>query len=279
MITMVQQVTMPSVFVSHGSPMVALGAGPYQDALAQFGRSVRPCAIVVISAHWGSGKTISVTSVKHNATIHDFGGFPAPLYELTYNAPGDPALASDIVRLLPENGFHPATTTDRGLDHGTWIPLRLMYPEADIPVVAMSVPLELSPEELYRLGRALAPLRDQGVMILGSGGIVHNLRLVRFADPQAPVERWAAEFDRWFRDAVEQNKVADLFGYARAGPHAQLAVPTLEHFAPVFVVLGAASDPKEVTTIYAGFEHGNISMRSFALLGEVSPARAGSSSL
>ena len=148
MTPVVQQVSVPSVFVSHGSPMVALQAGPYQDALAQFGRSVRPCAIVSISAHWGSGKTISVTSIKRNTTIHDFGGFPAPLYELTYNAPGDPELASDIVGLLQENGFHAATTTNRGLDHGTWIPLRLMYPEADIPVVAMSVPLQLSPKEL-----------------------------------------------------------------------------------------------------------------------------------
>jgi len=276
MTPVVQQVSLPSVFVSHGSPMVALEAGPYQDALAQFGRSVRPCAIVAISAHWGSDETISVTGVKRNTTIHDFGGFPAPLYELTYNAPGDPELASDIVGLLQENGFHAATTAHRGLDHGTRIPLRLMYPEADIPVVAMSVPLQRSPKEPYKIGQALAPLRQQGVMILGSGGIVHNLRLVHFADPQAQVERWAAEFDRWFRDAVEQNKLADLLSYEHAGPHAQLAVPTFEHFAPVFVVLGAASDPKEVTTTYEGFEHGNISMRSFALLEEVSPAKAGS---
>jgi 4,5-DOPA dioxygenase extradiol len=223
----VQQVTMPSAFVSHGSPMVALEAGPYQDALAQFGRSVRPCAIVAISAHWGSGKTVSVTNVKRNTTIHDFGGFPAPLYELTYNAPGDPKLASHIGRLPQENGFQAATSADRGLDHGTWIPLQLMYPEADIPIVAMSIPLKLSPEELYKIGRVLAPLREQGVMIFGSGGIVHNLRLVHFANPQAPTERWAAEFDRWFGNMVEQNNLADLFSYEQAGPHAQLAVPDI----------------------------------------------------
>ena len=271
-----QPVTMPSVFVSHGSPMVALEAGPYQDALAQFGRNVRPCAIVAISAHWGGGKIISVTSVQRNTTIHDFGGFPAPLYELTYNAPGDPQLSSHIVRLLQENGFQTASSTDRGLDHGAWIPLQLMYPEADIPVVAMSIPLQLSPQELYKIGQALAPLREQDVMIFGSGGIVHNLRLVHFTDPRAPVEPWAAEFDRWFGNTVEQRQLADLFNYEQAGPHAQLAVPTFEHFAPVFVVLGAVSDPQEVTTIYEGFEHGNISMRSFALLEEVSPAKAGS---
>jgi aromatic ring-opening dioxygenase catalytic subunit (LigB family) len=136
---------------------------------------------------------------------------------LTYNAPGDPELASHIVGLLQENGFQAATSADRGLDHGAWIPLQRIYPEADIPIVAMSIALELSPEELYKIGQALAPLREQGVMILGSGGIVHNLRLVHFADPQAPVERWAAEFDRWFGNMVEQNNLADLFNYEQAG--------------------------------------------------------------
>src|SRR5215469_16424012 len=129
-----QQLTMPAVFVSHGSPMVAIQSGPYQDALAQFGRGIRPRAIVVISAHWGTGRTISVTGNKRHTTIHDFGGFPAPLYELAYNAQGDADLASHIVKLLGESGFDATSTTDRGLDHGTWIPLRLVYPETEIPV-------------------------------------------------------------------------------------------------------------------------------------------------
>ena len=199
-----QPSTIPAVFVSHGSPMVAIQTGPYQDALAQFGRTVRPRAILAISAHWGSSTTISVAGVARNRTICDFGGFPALLYELTYSAPGDPELASHIVGLLNEHGFQAAVTNDRGLDHGTWIPLRLMYPEADIPFVRMSVPLQLTPEELFKIGQALAPFHEQGVMILGSGGIVHNLRLVHFEDRDFPVERWAAEFDRWFADAVEQ---------------------------------------------------------------------------
>jgi 4,5-DOPA dioxygenase extradiol len=179
------------------------------------------------------------------------------------------------VGLLNEHGFQAAVTNDRGLDHGTWIPLRLMYPEADIPVIAMSVPLQLTPEELFKIGQALAPLREQGAMILGSGGIVHNLRLVHFEDRDFPVERWAAEFDRWFGDTVEQRNFSDLFSYRDAAPHAQLAVPTFEHLAPVFVVLGAGSDAEKVTTIYKGFEHGNVSMRSFVMFEEVSPAKAG----
>jgi len=263
--TAVQPIRAPSVFVSHGSPIVALQSGPYQDALAQFGRSVRPRAIVAISAHWGSGRTVSVTDTQWHTTLHDFAGFPAQLYDLTYNAPADPKLASHIVGALNKAGFQAGITKDRGLDHGVWIPLRLMYPEADIPVVALSVPLQLSPEELYKVGQTLASLREQGVMIFGSGGIVHNLRLVQFEDKNFPVERWAAEFDRWFRDAMEQKNPAELFNYRNVAPHGQLDVPTFEHFAPVFVVLGAGSETGRVTTLYEGFEHGNVSMRGFSI--------------
>ena len=139
-----------------------------------------------------------------------------------------------------------------------------MYPEADIPVVALSVPVQLSPEELYKVGQTLASSREQGVMIFGSGGIVHNLRLVQFED-KIPVERWVAEVDRWFRDAMEQKNLAGLFNYRSVAPHGQLAVPTFEHFAPVFVVLGAGSETGRVTTLYEGFEHGNVSMRSLSI--------------
>ena len=256
---------MPAVFISHGSPMVAIQRGPYQAALAEFGRAVRPRAIVSISAHWGTGTSISITGDARHTTIHDFGGFPSSLYELHYNAPGSPELASRVARLLADSGWDTNITQDRGLDHGTWIPLRLMYPEANIPVVALSVPLQLSPEDLYRIGQTLAPLRGEGVLILGSGGVVHNLRLVHFEDQQHPVEPWAAEFDSWFRDVVQQKKLTELFHFAKAAPHARTAVPTFEHFAPVFVVLGAAADGGKVSTIYEGFEHGNISMRSFAM--------------
>ena len=256
---------MPAVFISHGSPMVAIQRGPYQDALAKFGREVRPRAIVAISAHWGSGKTMSITGSERHDTVHDFGGFPPTLYELTYNTPGSPELASRIAGLLRQAGWNSEITRERGLDHGVWIPLRLMYLEADIPVVAMSVPLQLTPAELYRVGQALAPLRAEGVLILGSGGVVHNLRLVHFEDVHHPVDSWAAEFDRWFRNAIEHKNLADLFNYETAAPHAQVAVPTFEHFAPVFVVLGAGADARQIMTICEGFEHGNISMRSFAI--------------
>ena len=140
-----------------------------------------------------------------------------------------------------------------------------MYPAADIPVVELSVPLQFAPKDLYRIGEALAPLRREGALIIGSGGVVHNLRLVHFEDVHHPVDSWAAQFDAWFADAVAQKQLTELFNYREAAPHAQLAVPTFEHFAPVFVVLGAASESGRVSTIYQGFEHGNISMRSFAM--------------
>ena len=257
--------SMPVVFISHGSPMVAIQRGPYQDSLAEFGRKVHPRAIVAILAHWDSSTAIGINEAARHSTMHDFAGFPPALYELTYNAPGSPEVAKYIASLLREGKWEPGITTGRGLDHGVWIPLRLMYPGADIPVVELSIPLQFSPEELYRIGEALAPLRREGVLILGSGGVVHNLRLADFGDVHEAVAPWAAEFDAWFRDAVEQKKFADLFRFQETAPHARLAVPTFEHFAPVFVVLGAGSTVSRVSTIYEGFEHANISMRSFAM--------------
>ena len=255
---------MPAVFVSHGSPMVALQQGPYQDALAAFGRSYRPKAIVVVSANWGTGTTIEITGDNTHRTIHDFGGFASDLYQLTYDAPGSPTLAAKVAGLLEEAGWKSTATHDRGLDHGAWIPLRILYPGADIPVVALSVPLQLSPEELYRVGSTLSSLLAEGVLILGSGGIVHNLRQVHLEDRHAAVDPWAAEFDNWFANAVKSHDNKALFDFAKVAPYARLAVPTFEHFAPVFVVLGAGANA-DVSTIFDGFEHGNISMRSFAI--------------
>src|SRR3974390_973244 len=149
-----QSEVMPAVFVSHGSPMVALQRGPYQEALAEFGRTAKPRAIVAISAHWGSGTSISITGNEKHATIHDFGGFPAALYELTYDAPGSPELAFRIAELLGAGGWNAEVKQDRGLDHGVWIPLRLMCPTTDIPVVELSIPLPFSPAELCKRGQA-----------------------------------------------------------------------------------------------------------------------------
>ena len=243
--------------------MVAVETGPYQDAITAFGRQVRPQAIVAISAHWGSSTAISISAVEKYETIHDFGGFPRALYELTYSPPGSPELAQRIAGLLASAGCEHDLVSDRGLDHGVWVPLRLMYPEADIPVVQLSVPLQLTPEQLYKIGEALRPLRSEGVLVFGSGGIVHNLFLFRGGEADQPVVPWAAEFDRWFAEKLEQQDVAALLNYEKLAPHAGEAVPTFEHVAPVFIVLGAAAG--KVEPIFEGFQYGSISLRSFAI--------------
>jgi 4,5-DOPA dioxygenase extradiol len=255
----------PAVFISHGSPMVVLERGPFQDALAAFGQQVHPKAIVAISAHWGSSTSISISAAQRYETIHDFGGFPPALYQLTYSPPGSPELAQRIAGLLKSDGWKQEITTTRGLDHGVWIPLRLMYPEAGIPVVQLSVPLDLTSQQLYDLGKTLQPLRSENIMIFGSGGIVHNLRMFRGGPVDQPVEPWVKEFDGWFKQKLEQHQIADLLRYQELAPHAELAVPTFEHFAPVFIVLGAASGSEKIESIFEGFQYGALSMRSFAL--------------
>ncbi len=255
--------TQPAVFISHGSPMVAIETGPYQDALAAFGATQKPTAIVVVSAHWESGSSISITSAERHSLIYDFGGFPRALYNLKYDAPGDPQLAKRISNLLSPRQV--TLDASRGLDHGAWVPLRLMFPAADVPVVELSIPADLPPQDLFAIGSALAPLRGEGILVMGSGGIVHNLRLVDFQNKFREPEEWAKQFDDWFARAVKARDYHRLFDYEDA-QFAKAAIPTPEHFVPVFVVLGAAQNAKSHATIYEGFEHGTISMRSFALV-------------
>lgn len=254
--------TQPAAFVSHGSPMVAVESGAFQDALRNFGASLKPSAILVVSAHWDSGATISITSGERNTLIYDFGGFPRDLYELKYDAPGSPALAREVASLLQPH-FQLVLDPHRGLDHGAWVPLRLMFPTAEIPVAELSIPTSLSPQTLFEIGRLLEPLRARGVLILGSGGIVHNLRTVDFRNQHSPAQSWAADFDRWFAETIAARDDEALFNY-RSVPNAPLAVPTPEHFVPVFVVLGAARNSDALAIIYEGFEYGTLSMRSFS---------------
>jgi 4,5-DOPA dioxygenase extradiol len=255
----------PAVFISHGSPSVAIEHGSYQDALAAFGRRVQPDAIVVISAHSSSSNAISVSAAEQYHAVHDFGGFPHALYELTYSPTGLPTLAKRVSFLLKEQGWSAQLIENDGLDHGVWIPLRLMYPEAGIPAISLAVPPHFSPQQLYKLGQMLAPLRTENVMVLGSGGIVHNLGMFRGGPPEQPVTPWAMEFDDWFQRKLEGHDIASLLRYQELAPNSELAVPTFDHFAPVFPVLGAAAAYSHVETIFEGFRYGSISMRSFAI--------------
>ncbi len=246
--------------------MIALEDDPWGRALTTYAEELpKPRAVVVVSGHWEAPGPVRVTSSPAPETMHDFGGFPEKLYRIRYPAPGDPALAALTARLLDESGFPTKMDPDRGLDHGAWVPLRFLYPEADVPVVEISQPLRRHPEDALRMGAALSRLRDQGVLLLGTGGIVHNLRRVDVEDRPDRVADWAREFDAWIAARLEATDVAGIASYRTSAPHAELAVPTPDHFDPIFVVLGSSIAGERVTTIHEGFRYGTLSMRSFAV--------------
>src|SRR5947209_16254666 len=254
----------PAVFLAHGAPLSALGGDEHAAALREFGEKHKMAkGILVISAHWQVSKPVRLTAWDRMPLLYDFGGFPDELYRIEYPAPGDPGLAARAAGVLRAEGQAVTFDTTRGLDHGAWVPLRLAWPDAKLPVIQMSMPF-LEPPELFQLGRALRPLRDDGVLVAGSGGIVHNLSRVRLADKDAPVDGWAAEFDGWVAERVAARNLDQLFAYRRQGPHARLSVPTTEHFDPLFVALGAVYADERLDTIFEGFHYGNLSMRSFA---------------
>ncbi len=250
----------PALFISHGSPMFALEPGLLGPNLARLGQSLDGVrAIVVVSPHWQT-RGVQVTTARTLDTIHDFGGFPAPLYQLQYPATGAPALAQDVVRLLADAGFAVAANDHRGLDHGAWVPLRHLRPQGDIPVLQVSMPHDLDAEGALHLGRALASLREQGVLVIGSGSLTHNLYEFRqhISDPE-----YAQAFADWVRDAVARRDVESLVDYRRRAPYAERAHPTEEHFLPLLVALGASHDDDASALIEGGMTYGTLSMDSF----------------
>ncbi|MCP3142862.1 dioxygenase family protein [Pyxidicoccus xibeiensis] len=257
----------PAVFVSHGSPMVALDADAYPQSLKALGDSAASVrALVVVSAHWETPGEVRVTASARPPLIHDFYGFPEPLYRLRYDAPGEPSLAADVVTRLKAAGLRAAADAERGLDHGAWVPLLHAFPQARLPVVQVSLPTISSPAEVARVGEVLRPLRGQGVLLMGSGGIVHNLRRLNFHDKLASVEPWAQAFDGWVAARLEARDFSGLQAWLDA-PNARLAHPRAEHLMPLYFVLGAALPEDRLTPVFEGFHHGTLSMRSFALRG------------
>ena len=255
----------PVLFVSHGAPTVALEQGGFADALAAFARSIpRPRAILVVSAHWTTPWEIGITSAARHRLIYDFAGFPAALYRLTWPAPGAPDVAARAAALLEGAGFRARLDSVRGLDHGAWIPLRLAFPEADVPVAQLALP-DLEAPVLARVGATLAPLRDEGVLVVASGGLLHNLRLVRLDDPAAPPDAWAREFDAWAAARIAALDVDGLARWREEAPYAARAAPSPEHLDPLFVALGARRDGDRPETIFDEIRHGNLGMRSFVL--------------
>lgn len=250
----------PSLFVSHGSPMFALEPGVLGPNLARIGASLADLrAIVVVSPHW-STRGVRVTGAASLPTIHDFGGFPAPLYALQYPARGEPALASRLVDLLAASGIDAALDADRGLDHGAWVPLRYLRPSADVPVVQVSLPHGIDAAGALRLGEALKPLRDEGVLVVGSGSLTHNLYEFRqhVADPE-----YAQRFADWVADAVLRGDADALVRYRDRAPHAARAHPTEEHYLPLLVAVGASDADEARELVEGGMTYGVLSMDSF----------------
>jgi 4,5-DOPA dioxygenase extradiol len=255
---------MPSIFLSHGSPMLAVQdspAGRFLDALGA--QLPPPRAIVVASAHYES-PAVRVGAHPLPATVHDFGGFPRELYELRYPAPGHPALAARVVGLLDAAGLEATEDAARGLDHGVWVPLRRMYPWADIPVVPLSVSTRGEARTQFAVGRALRPLRDEGVLVIGSGGFVHNLRELDWQHPHAPMTPWSAAFADWMRERLAASDVDALLDWERQAPQARRAHPTTEHLMPLFVALGAAGEGARTRVLHRSHEFASLALDAFA---------------
>jgi len=248
--------------------MQAFENTPATDFLKSFSNlhmHERPKAIIAISGHWDTAVP-SVTVASRNSTVHDFYGFPKVAYELEYTAPGAPELAKRVKELLLKAGFKTVVEDNkRGLDHGAWIPLMLMYPEADIPVIQLSVQSSKDGAHHYKLGRALTSLKDEGYLILGSGTATHNLRQL---DRNATgVELWVKEFDQWLYESLTNNRYEDVINWSTKAPHARRAHPSSDHFMPLLIALGAAGEAPTSERIHSSFELGTLSMASFAFDG------------
>ncbi|MGE0152365.1 MAG: class III extradiol ring-cleavage dioxygenase [Reyranellaceae bacterium] len=245
------------IFVSHGSPMMAVTPTPAHEFLRGLGRSIgRPRGILCISAHWETAVPM-LGGAERPETIHDFGGFPAELYRLQYPAPGAPDIAEEAIGLLAETGIAAGLDPRRGLDHGAWVPLLLMYPAADIPVAQLSLQHHRGPAWHFDLGRALAPLCEEEVLVMGSGSIVHNLRGLDFAGGEP--QDWARDFEEWAHQAILRGDSQALTRYRHTAPGAAQSHPRDEHLLPLLVPFGAAGG-KPGRALHRSFELGNLGM-------------------
>ena len=252
----------PVFFISHGAPTFALEPGKLGARLNGLGKGLSGIeAILVVSPHWQTGG-VKVMADKSPATLHDFGGFPRPLYDLQYPARGHAQFAVEATRLLADAGFEASLEAGRGLDHGAWVPLLHLLPAADIPVFQVSMPHDLDATGALRLGRALAPLRQRGVLILGSGSMTHNLH--EFRQSATGETSYIREFAAWVRQAVLADAADTLADYRRRAPHAGRAHPTEEHFLPLLVAIGANEGKGTARIIADETTYGVLSMESYA---------------
>ena len=261
------QVTVPSLFISHGAPTLALNPGSAGHAMTQLGevyRSQFPTlqGVIVMSPHWVT-HTLSVQSHYTAPILHDFGGFPEALYRLDYSAPGSPDLADRIMEALSRSGRRVAKDSTRGLDHGAWVPLRYLFPDARLPVLQVSMPDSVHPEEAFRIGEALRPISESGYLIIGSGGLTHNLGHYRGQSDDAKPLPYVQPFAEWFHAHLMSWNFDALFQYRRLAPYAQEAHPTDDHLMPLFFALGAAPSTN-ATRLHASVSHALLAMDLYA---------------
>jgi 4,5-DOPA dioxygenase extradiol len=253
---------LPALFISHGSPRLIIDDSPSRDFLKSYGRKFgKPRAIVIATAHFGTSRP-AVSGDERPGMIYDFGGLPE-LRSLVYPAPGDPVVAMKIAGLLQAAGFAPAVVKGYGYDHGTWVPLMLLYPDADIPVVQVSVQPHLGSAHHVAIGKALASLRDENILVIGSGSMTHNLHEFyapgrKGDDPALP---WVAAFNDWVHDRLEDGDLDELMHYRARAPYAAENHPTEEHIMPLFIAAGAGGG--KARRVHASYRSGVISMDTY----------------
>lgn len=261
---------LPTLFVSHGAPTLAIDDGPAHRFLKTFGESLgKPKAVLMLSAHF-EAPTATLTGSASPGTIHDFWGFPDALYDISYPAPGNPTLAQRVSNLLSSADIETRIDEERGLDHGAWVPLSLMYPDADVPVVQLSIDARKGAEYHLRLGEVLQPLRDEGVLIIGSGGATHNLSHAIRAQSNEPLADWALSFRDWLAETVENGRRDDLAAYRAIAPDAVRNHPSDEHFLPLLCAMGATNPGEPRHRIHASATYGALAMDAY-LFGTRSP--------
>lgn len=264
----------PALFVSHGAPTFAIEPGEAGRRLAALADGIgRPEAILVVSAHWETDRPAVSTAVQPD-TIHDFRGFPEALYRLRYPAPGAPALARRVQALLGAAGVDADLDPHRGLDHGAWVPLMHLYPDATVPVTQLSIQTHLGPEHHWRIGRAIAALRREGVLVIGSGSVTHNLGEFRMLPENAGEAPYVQAFRDWLAARIEAADAAALLDYRRLAPHAARAHPTEDHLLPLFTALGAAGDGGPSARVHGGVTFGVIGMDTYLLGASASAGKA-----
>ena len=255
--------TLPTLFISHGAPTVALEPGLAGAQLRALGEALgKPRAIVVVSPHWMT-RGVEVGAAAQPETVHDFGGLSPALYQMRYPAPGAPEVAHRVAAVLGDAGIEASLAERQGLDHGAWVPLLHLYPDADVPVVQISLPAGLDGKQTYALGAALTPLAEEGVLVIGSGSLTHNL--YEFRAGTAGEAAYAREFSLWIRQRVLSDDREGLIHALERAPHAQRAHPTAEHFLPLLVALGAARQTLPATVLDGGIRHGVLAMESYVL--------------